>query len=155
VKQRQRRYLKPYKVFYTRPDGRTVVRGRDGSKTYWYRILMQNVVGRELDPREHVHHVNGDHTDDRLENLALVHESEHPRIHGDIARSKRGPCSECGAERQNEARCVSRTLCQRCYDRSEARAGARRDFYRRNRERILAQKNARRAWQRANGMRVT
>jgi hypothetical protein len=53
-------------------DGRRFfVRDRAGHKVYWYRVLMMAELGRELRDGETVHHLNGDRTDDRIENLRL------------------------------------------------------------------------------------
>ena len=38
----------------------------------WARILIWNQIGRPLKPTEVVHHINGDSTDDRLDNLILL-----------------------------------------------------------------------------------
>jgi hypothetical protein len=42
---------------------------------------MEAHLGRELQPDEVVHHINGDSTDDRLENLQVLSRSEHTAIH--------------------------------------------------------------------------
>lgn len=55
---------------------------RNGKRYLWYRVVMWNKLGRELDRGETVHHINGDSTDDRPENLALLSPSEHSRLHG-------------------------------------------------------------------------
>jgi hypothetical protein len=59
--------------------------------------------GETLNRREHIHHVNGDTLDDRLENLAKLSGGEHNRAHGTMAEvnRKRGrlpdkPCERCG-----------------------------------------------------------
>lgn len=62
-------------------SGRWIVRGRDGQNYLWYRIVVWNMIGRQLRPDETVHHVNGDCEDDRPENLQVLSRSEHSRLH--------------------------------------------------------------------------
>lgn len=42
---------------------------------------MQKHLGRLLGPREFVHHLNSNHSDNRLANLVVVTPSEHRRLH--------------------------------------------------------------------------
>ena len=64
-------------------DGRRwYIHDRQGRKVYWSRIVLANKIGRELTEVEIAHHINGDRTDDRPENLELkasqsVHMKEH------------------------------------------------------------------------------
>lgn len=52
-----------------------------GTHVYRYRLVMEKHLGRFLESNEHVHHINGDFTDDRLENLKVVTPSEHSKMH--------------------------------------------------------------------------
>lgn len=45
-----------------------------------HRLVMTNHLGRLLDPSELIHHVNGDRTDNRVENLQIVTAGEHMTI---------------------------------------------------------------------------
>jgi hypothetical protein len=58
-----------------------VVKDHPNSSKFGYvlehRVVMENHLGRLLDPKEHVHHVNGDRHDNRVENLLVMTEKEH------------------------------------------------------------------------------
>lgn len=46
-----------------------------------HRLIMEQHIGRYLETNEHVHHINGIRTDNRLENLILIKSSQHPGMH--------------------------------------------------------------------------
>jgi hypothetical protein len=46
-----------------------------------YRIIFEEFLGRKLTSKDVIHHINGDHTDNRMENLLLTDRAGHIRIH--------------------------------------------------------------------------
>lgn len=52
----------------------------DGKQIREHRHIMQQHLGRKLSRDEHVHHLNGDSLDNRLENLVVLTNSDHQRL---------------------------------------------------------------------------
>lgn len=58
-----------------------VVLRNDGDVIFEHRAVMEDHIGRKLTEDEVVHHINGDKTDNRLENLQLMTRGEHSTMH--------------------------------------------------------------------------
>ncbi len=120
----------PRHIYLDTQSGRWRVTCRDGSMTYFYRAVMAAKLGRDLLTYEHVHHINGDPTDDRPENLALLGIREHGALHspdGQAARAARWKhdwsrdypaCRDCGTT-SDPHWCTGK--CRRCYQRGYMR----------------------------------
>lgn len=55
---------------------------RMGSRyVYEHRMVAAQAIGRPLRRGEIVHHVNGDKADNRAENLSVMTQSEHAKLH--------------------------------------------------------------------------
>jgi hypothetical protein len=63
-----------------------------------HRVVVENHLGRLLDPTEVVHHLNGDKKDNRVDNLRVMDEADHARVHGyeQGARFVELKCPSCG-----------------------------------------------------------
>lgn len=55
--------------------------GYPSNKALEHRYVMEQHLGRKLLPDEHVHHLNGNKTDNRLENLVVIDRKEHGLAH--------------------------------------------------------------------------
>lgn len=61
----------------TRPDGYI----RDSrTDRYIHRIVMENFIGRKLLPKEHVHHIDGNTSNNVIDNLLILTHSEHAKL---------------------------------------------------------------------------
>ena len=74
----------------TTSSGYVYIKTGVGKKRAEHRLVMEEHLGRELTANEHVHHVNGDRADNRVENLEVMTNAEHQRLH--IAQGDSGIC---------------------------------------------------------------
>lgn len=58
---------------------------------YVHRVKMEQHLGRKLKSTEHIHHIDGNPTNNKISNLKIVSNSEHRKIECQIAkRDKHG-----------------------------------------------------------------
>lgn len=75
---------------YRRERDRKPTRGASGYKYVWFsdgssqkehRYIMEQVLGRKLEPDEVVHHIDGNRDNNSLDNLVVMKRGEHSALH--------------------------------------------------------------------------
>jgi hypothetical protein len=93
------------------------IRRGDGKVVGEHRLIMELHLGRKLSRQEHVHHINRDGFDNRIENLRVVDQGIHSSMHAPDRRKKgwsrkHACCIRCGS---HTARYGAKGLCDRCF----------------------------------------
>ena len=81
-----------YEYIYDPSDERA---NRTG-KVYVHRIVAEESIGRRLISGEHVHHIDGNRSNNSKENLLVLTSSGHAKLHQRLLGSKERPICECG-----------------------------------------------------------
>jgi len=88
---------------YTCPDGRVRAYCRDDNNNVkivsYPRILMEEKLGRPLEPYEDVHHIDGNKLNNSIDNLALINHGDHQKMHMEHDtkyHNKEMTCDVCG-----------------------------------------------------------
>lgn len=68
---------------------------RDGKKVRAHRWIMEQHLGRKLQPGEQVHHINKNPLDNRVENLTVLPTKVHMQLHKQIYPDAK-ECANCG-----------------------------------------------------------
>lgn len=79
----------------------------DGTRIYEHRYVMQQVLGRALTSDEVVHHRDEDKANNSPENLEVMSQAEHARLHFSTGRTLMClECVGCGCHFERERRQV-------------------------------------------------
>ena len=90
---------------YVGKDGRSRIvfvgeNGKHSSMSY-PRYLLEQKLGRKLLSTEDVHHIDGDKTNNSLDNLEVVNHKKHAQYHGKLRQKyvdTKAICDVCGKE---------------------------------------------------------
>jgi hypothetical protein len=104
------------------PAGYITTHASDGRYLAEHRIVMEQHLGRRLRTDEHVHHINHDRSDNRIENLCIMTPTEHAQLHSRMTRWSKSfdRCVLCGTKTVKHN---AHGYCILCYRKPSLRKG--------------------------------
>lgn len=105
-----------------RKDGYILI-SNNGNRCFEHRAIMEKLLKRKLEKHEHVHHINGIKTDNRVENLLLIDIRNHTSLEHKLGtfdnwkikqrKYKLDPltCEQCGVSYWKRQRYNTRRFC--------------------------------------------
>ena len=85
---------------------------------YYHRHVVSEKIGRWLKSSEHIHHIDGNRSNNSLNNLKIITLSDHAKIHNPDKR-KTIKCHRCGIKTKNKKYCSQKCskIARRIVDR--------------------------------------
>lgn len=81
------RHINGYTIVQRSNDPTSFRSGANTGYKYKHRVMAEQTLGRQLSDAEVVHHINGDKSDNRSENLLVLTVPEHSRLHRYLANN--------------------------------------------------------------------
>ena len=112
------RIINGYRAIYCPESSSAMTNANHKGYVYEHRFILEKKIGRPLQKGEVVHHKNLGRLDNRIENLQLMSEKEHRRLHFriDVERGNKNwkTCRYCGTI---IAPTLSFKVCRDCYNK--------------------------------------
>jgi hypothetical protein len=103
-------------------------KGKERRLIHMSRIIMEEKIGRKLNSKEIVHHINKNKSDDRIENLELISWEEHSKLHN-LERNPNWKKEFKNYQREYNKKYYKRKRADICEQKKE--------YYRKNKDRII------------------
>lgn len=94
----------------------------DNTKIYYHRHVMEKYLGRKLDKKEHVHHIDGNRANNDIKNLQLLSIDEHGALEAEkrnCVLSIEQKCVVCNKEFVVYKKRKNKTTCKNCIKESK------------------------------------